>query len=274
LRFGCDPDRFLALWQAVRLTGPDATLGVAPHSLRAVTPGALTWIAGLAPGAPVHLHIAEQTAEVDEVLAATGARPVEWLLANAEVGPRWCAIHATQMTPTETAGLAATGAVAGLCPVTEANLGDGIFDGGGWKSSPIGLGSDSNVLISLSEEMRMLEYSQRLGRRGRALMADATRSTARALLDRAAAGGAQAAGRKAGAIRTGDWADLCRIDHPDLDGRRGDSVLDTWVFAGRQPMVSDLWSAGRHIVAGGRHVAADRITPRFRATMARLAEAL
>jgi formimidoylglutamate deiminase len=272
LRFGCDPERFAALYGAIRLTAPDAVLGVAPHSLRAVSPEGLAFAAGLAPAAPLHLHIAEQQAEVDEVLAATGARPVEWLLANAAVGPRWCAVHATHMTPAETAALAATGAVAGLCPITEANLGDGLFDAPGWRreGGAFGVGSDSNVLISLAEELRLLEYGQRLRDRARAVIADDDRSTGRVLWQAAAEGGAQAACRAAGRIAPGLWADLVRLDHPEVTARRGDAALDSFIFAGRAA-VADLWSAGRHIVAQGRHVARDSITPRFLATMARLA---
>jgi formimidoylglutamate deiminase len=271
LRFGCDPDRFAALWQAIRLDAPDTGLGVAPHSLRAVSPAGLALAASLAPDAPLHLHIAEQQAEVDELLAATGARPVEWLLANAAVGPRWCAVHATQMTPAETAALAATGAVAGLCPITEANLGDGIFDAPGWRRAGgrFGVGSDSNVLISLAEELRLLEYGQRLRDRARAVLAGDDRSTGRVLMEAAATGGAQAAGRAAGAIAPGLWADLLRLDHPEAEGRRGDAVLDAFVFAGL-PMVADVWSAGRHIVANGRHIARDSIATRFLAVMGRL----
>jgi formimidoylglutamate deiminase len=203
---------------------------------------------------------------------------VAWLLANQPVDARWCLIHATQMEPQETAALAATGAVAGLCPITEANLGDGIFDGlrfvaagGRW-----GVGSDSNLRISLSEELRLLEYSQRLRNRGRALLATADRSTGRVLLECAAQGGAQAAGRGAGMIRVGEWADLLALDMQavDLAGCQGDAILDAWIFAGDDRMVTDLWSAGRHIVQGGRHKAREVITSRYRRTMARLRDAL
>ncbi|MFN7596098.1 MAG: amidohydrolase family protein, partial [Cereibacter sp.] len=233
---------------------------------------------GLAPQDPLHLHIAEQVAEVTEVQAAYGARPVDWLLANHPVDARWCLIHATQMVPAETLGLAATGAVAGLCPITEANLGDGAFDalrfaaaGGRW-----GVGSDSNLRISLVEELRLLEYSQRLQHRGRALLATPDRSTGRVLLDSAVRGGAQAAGRGAGGIALGGWADLLALDMTatDLDGVQGDAILDAWIFAGDDRMVSDVWSAGRHLVSGGRHRARDAITARYRSVMARLRVAL
>jgi formimidoylglutamate deiminase len=281
LRFGNDLDAFARLWGAARegLQGAsaDTVIGVAPHSLRAVSAQGLGAVAGLAPEAPLHLHLAEQVAEVDEVLAHTGARPVEWLLANADVDARWCAIHATQMQAHETKGLAATGAVAGQCPITEANLGDGIFDGLGWQAAggAYGVGSDSNVRISLTEELRLLEYSQRLAHRGRAMLATDGASTGRSLFDTACAGGAQAAGRQAGAIRVGDFADLLRLDGTgDLGARRGDAILDTLIFAGDDRMVTDVWSAGRHIVADGRHAQRDAITARFRAVIGRLGDAI
>ena len=279
LRFGNDMEGFADLWSAARghLTAPDSVIGVAPHSLRAVSAAGLAAVVGLAPRAPVHLHLAEQVAEVDEVLAHTGARPTEWLLANAEVDARWCLIHATQMLSHEVAGLAVTGAVAGLCPITEGNLGDGIFDGPGWQAAGgrFGVGSDSNVRISLREELQLLEYSQRLAHKGRAMFGTATQSTGRVLFDGAAKGGAQAAGRQAGAIRVGDWADLVRLDDQgDLAARRGDAILDTFIFAGNDRMVTDLWSAGRHIVQGGAHVAKDQVRARFARVMARLGDAL
>ena len=281
-RFGNDADAFGALWQAAgrALSGlpPDTRLGVAPHSLRAVSRDGLTFARGLAPTAPLHLHIAEQIAEVTEVQAAYGARPVDWLLANHPVDARWCLIHATQMVPGETLGLAATGAVAGLCPITEANLGDGIFDalrfaaaGGRW-----GVGSDSNLRISLSGELRLLEYSQRLQHRGRALLATPGQSTGRVLLENAVQGGAQAAGRGAGGIAIGGWADLLALDMTatDLAGVQGDAILDAWIFAGDDRMVTEVWSAGRHLVSGGRHRAREAITARCRSVMARLRVAL
>jgi len=273
LRFGTDLERFLTLQaEAGRGMAADGVLGVAPHSLRAVSRGDLAAVAGLA--GPLHLHLAEQAAEVAEVQAAYGARPVEWLLHNADVDARWCAIHATQMEAHETMGLSASGAVAGLCPVTEANLGDGIFDGVRFAAAGgrFGVGSDSNVRISLCEELRGLEYSQRLAGRGRAMLATADRSTGRALWDGACAGGAQAAGRGGGAIAVGEWADLLVLDTsgPDMAAAEGDTLLDTFIFAGDDRMVTDLWSAGRHIVTGGRHVAREAVISRYRAAIARL----
>lgn len=280
-RFGNDTDRFSRLVEgaagAMTTLGPDAVLGLAPHSLRAVSPDALAQIAEVGLG-PLHMHLAEQEGEVSEVMSALGARPVEWLLDNAEVDARWCLIHCTQMRPHETAGLARTGAVAGLCPVTEANLGDGIFDGAGWRAAGgrFGVGSDSNLRISLSGELSALEYSQRLRDRARAVLADPGQSTGRQLLEAAATGAAQALGRGRGAIAPGEWADLVALDTEAtaLVGRNGDTALDTWIFAAGDGLVRDVWSAGRHVVRDGAHVARSRIEARFRGAMVRLGDAL
>ncbi|PLL13583.1 formimidoylglutamate deiminase [Tabrizicola sp. TH137] len=278
-RFGNDPERFAALWEGAAASVkrvPDGVTGVAPHSLRAVDRAGLRMAEEIAPGAPIHIHLAEQVAEVEEVSAAMGARPVEWLLANAAVDGRWCPIHCTQMTEGETVALARSGAVAGLCPITEANLGDGIFDGvrfaaagGHW-----GVGSDSNVRISLAEELRLFEYSQRLRNRGRAMLADGTRSTGRVLWEGCVAGGAMAAGRASGAIAEGAVADLVALEMGALHlaGREGDEILDAFVFAGNDALVAEVWSAGRHVVTGGRHVAREAVERRFRAVMAGLRE--
>lgn len=279
LRFGSSPEVYAAVLEgaARELAGlPDGLLGVAPHSLRAVGRDTLGRVAGMTQG-PIHIHIAEQVAEVAEVQAAWGARPVDWALANLPVDPRWCMIHATQMTMEETAALARTGAVAGLCPITEANLGDGIFDAPRWLAAggAFGAGTDSNVRISLAEELRLLEYSQRLGLKARAVMAD-SRSTGRFLWDGVTKGGAQAAGRSSGAIAVSQWADLLAVAAEDerLEGLQGDQMLDAFVFAGRDGLVRDLWSAGRHIVRDGRHIAREAVTRRFRTTMRRLRDAL
>lgn len=265
IRFGTDPDTYLRLHsasgKALAPLPPDHVLGAAPHSLRAVTPEALARIAAL-PG-PLHMHLAEQLAEVDEVREAYGARPVEWFLENADDPSRWCLIHVTQMTPDETTALAASGAVAGLCPITEANLGDGIFDGVRYMDAGgrIGVGSDSNLRISLAEELRQLDHSQRLRDHTRAALATREHSTGRRLFDAVCAGGAHAAGRDGGAIRDGAWADLVALDlnHVDLAGLDGDLILDTFIFAGGREMVADVWSAGRHLVQGGHHIRRDAI---------------
>ena len=275
IRFGNDPERYLRLLEeckdALSSLPADATLGVAPHSLRAVAPEDLKRAASLVPDGPVHLHLAEQIKEVEEVHAAWGARPVEWLLQNVEVDARWCLIQCTQMQPHETTELAATGAVAGLCPITESSLGDGIFDGVRWLDTggKIAIGSDSNIRISLSEELRTLDYSQRLRDHSRAALATPQHSTGRRLFDAVCAGGAQAAGRVSGAIAPGHWADLMALDaeHFDLAGHPGDMALDTWIFAGDDRMVRDVWSAGRHMVQEGRHVARDQIVQAYRAAM-------
>ena len=279
LRFGNDLDGYLTLREGaarhLAALPADCVLGQAPHSLRAVSPTSLAAMTTLK--GPIHIHVAEQVAEVDELLAHTGQRPVDWLLSHAPVDQRWCLIHATHMLPAETQALAKAGAVAGLCPITEANLGDGIFDGARYlaASGVFGIGSDSNVRISLSEEIRMLEYSQRLGLKARAVLAD-QRSVGRLVFDGMVQGGAQAAGRNTGAIMAGKWADLVALDcsGPDMAGRSGDRLLDTFAFAGDDRMVRHLWSAGRHIVQNGRHVARDTVRARFAAVMARLATVL
>jgi len=278
IRFGNDISRFERLVEsaseALKSLPADTMLGISAHSLRAVSRDGLAACIALKPGAPLHMHLAEQTGEVDEVLAAYGARPTEWLLANADVDPRWCLIHCTQMNDAETRALARTGAAAGLCPITEANLGDGIFNGTAWLEAGgvFGVGSDSNVRITLSEELRQLEYSQRLRDRSRAALATREKSAGRVLLEGAARGGAQAAGREAGAIAAGKLADLVALDttHISLEGRSRDLTLDSWIFAGDDAMVSDVWAAGRHQVREGRHIAHEAITARYRNTIQRL----
>lgn len=278
LRFGCDPGRFAVLLEDARagageLPG-DTVVGVAPHSLRAVAPEDLAEVLPLANGGPVHIHVAEQPREVEEVEAWLGARPVAWLLDNADVGPAWCAIHATHMTKAEAAGLARSGAVAGLCPITEANLGDGAFGGPAWLDAggAFGVGSDSNVRISLSEELRTLEYAQRLRDLSRGVMVPGEGHVGAFLYLAAAAGGAQALGRAAGAIEAGRLADLVALDggHPALAALEGEAVLDGLVFAAGEGVVTDLWSAGRHRVREGRHVAREGTRTRYAAALRRL----
>lgn len=273
-RFISDLDGFAKLVARGRaLTGglTDAVVGVAPHSLRAVTPEQLAAMPALAGGGPIHIHVAEQTREVEDCLAWSGARPVEWLLANAPVDPRWCLIHATHVTEAERREVVRRETVVGLCPITEANLGDGIFpaahlvaDGGRF-----GVGTDSNVQIGLAEELRMLEYSQRLSRRGRALMADAQRSTGRALFDKALRGGGQASGVEGG-LSVGRSADIVSLDagRAAFADRVGDAILDSWIFAAPTGSVASVWRAGRQVVKDGRHLARDAVEARYRQALA------
>jgi formimidoylglutamate deiminase len=281
LRFGSKIAGFAALMQRageiVRGLSPDCGLGIAPHSLRAVGPADLEALTGMLPDAPFHMHIAEQQGEVEEALAELGARPVEWLLANMPVDKRWCLIHCTHMEPRETEALARSGAVAGLCPVTEANLGDGIFDGARFLAAggSFGVGSDSNIRITVNEELRQLEYSQRLRDRARVVLAGPGRSAGRVLYDRALAGGAQALGRASGRIAPGFWADLVALGRGEglAIANQPDLPLDNWIFAG-DGAVTDVWSAGRHSVTSGRHVRRDEIAARYRQCLAGIAERL
>ncbi len=282
-RFGSDPDLFARLHaDSARLIAEapeDFAIGVAPHSLRAVPPDALAQARQICPQGPIHMHLAEQVAEVQEVVAHLGARPVEWLLDNADVTADWCLIHCTQMTDAETLALAGTGAVAGLCPITESSLGDGIFNGITYRDAGgrFGVGSDSNIHIALWEELATLDYSQRLRDRSRAAIATADRSTGRVLFDAAARAGAQAAGRASGQIAEGRLADLIAVstDNEFICNRSGDTALDSLIFTGRgRSCVTDVWSAGRHMVQNGRHVARDRITNAFLAVTAQLGQAI
>jgi len=281
-RFRTDLDHYAAILEgaeaAVRALPGDARVGIAPHSLRAVPASALAELVAWRPDAPLHMHIAEQTGEVEEVQAAYGRRPVEWLFDTHAVDARWCLIHCTHLTEDERRALATSGAVAGLCPITESSLGDGIFDGAAYlaEGGTLGVGSDSNIRIALSEELRTLEYSQRLRDRHRAVLATAERSCGRRLYDEALVGGARALGRDAGAIRQGAVADLLALDAGSvhLEGLAGDDLLDAWIFAGDDTLVRDVWSAGRHLVQGGRHVRRDAIEAGYRKAMRKLKETL
>lgn len=272
VRFGNDIDRFGRLLEGAArslsaLPG-DAVLGVAPHSLRAVAAGDIPRLAAMRSESPVHMHLAEQVAEVAEVEAHLGARPVSWLLDNLALSDRWSLIHCTQMTPGETIRLAQSGVVAGLCPLTEASLGDGVFDGVHWLEAggSVAIGSDSNIRISLPEELRQLETTQRLRDLCRAALAGPGASTGRRLMDAAAHGGAVASGRGAGRIAEGEWADLLALDttHVDLEGLSGDTLLDAFVVAGDRSMVRHVWSGGRHLVRDGRHTRREAIESAYR----------
>ncbi|MGY9035097.1 MAG: formimidoylglutamate deiminase [Rhodobacterales bacterium] len=271
-RFGNNLDQFQTLFQRVskilETSPPDTFLGLAPHSLRAVDPKDLIELVNIAEKKPIHMHLAEQVAEVDEVKEFLGARPVEWVMENLDISNQWCMIHCTQMEPHEVKMLAKTQAVAGLCPITESSLGDGIFEGANWMSNNgnIAIGSDSNVRISLSEELRTLEYSQRLRDRSRAVLANSHQSTGRRLFEGICKGGAQAAGRKTGLIKEGYLADLLALNtnHVDLERHKEDTLLDSYIFSGDDRMISDVWSAGRHLVKDGEHILRTEITRAYK----------
>lgn len=251
----------------------DAVLGQAPHSLRAVGPTDLAHLA--AKSGPIHIHIAEQTREVDDCLAWSGQRPAAWLLDHAELGPRWTLIHATHTEPSELAAIARSGVTIGLCPITEANLGDGIFDAPTFRDcgGRYGVGTDSNVEITAPGELRLLEYAQRLGRRARNVMPTTEgASTGRTLYDAALAGGAQALARPIGRLAPGARADLVLLDrtHPDLASTSGDRILDALIFSAGRAAIDTVIVAGRTLVTAGRHHARDTITSRYRQTLATL----
>lgn len=275
-RFINSVDQFEALMENCRtlLSGlPGARLGVAPHSLRAATPEELARIVPLADGGPVHIHVAEQVKEVEDCVAWSGARPVEWLLDNAPVDERWCLIHATHMTEVETRNVAGRGAVAGLCPLTEANLGDGVFNAPLFLSEGgrFGIGSDSNIRISVADELCQLEYSQRLHLKARNVIAEPSGSTARRLFDGAVEGGGAALGAPVG-LMVGGAADLVSLDVSAVPYLAGDKILDHWMFAGGvRP--DCVWVGGVKLVEDGRHVRRTAINKRFKATMQQLLEA-
>lgn len=251
----------------------DAVLGIAPHSLRAVTPEELAALLPMTAG-PVHIHIAEQTREVEACLAWSGQRPVQWLYAHAKVDARWCLVHATHVEPDEVAAMAASGVVVGLCPITEANLGDGIFPMRAFARAGgrFGVGSDSNVLIDAAEELRLLEYGQRLVARGRNVLASGEGvSSGRWLYQGALQGAAQALGVLPG-LAAGAPADLVELDdgHAALSARVGDAWLDSWIFAARRGALKSVWRAGRQVVVEGRHLRREAIAPRYARAIARV----
>jgi formimidoylglutamate deiminase len=254
---------------------PDAVVGIAPHSLRAVTPDQLRELLPLTQG-PIHIHAAEQTGEVEDCLEWSGARPVQWLLDNAPVDERWCLVHSTHIDDTEVSRLARTGAVAGLCPVTEANLGDGIFPATRFIAAGgrFGIGTDSNVSIAVNDELRQLEYSQRLRDRARNVVGGTAPSTGNTLFVGAQRGGSQALGirpQQAGLV-LGAPADFFSLNAaaPPFAERSGDSLLDSFVFAGARDAIDGVWRAGRKLVTAGRHHARDAAERAWRATLSRL----
>jgi formiminoglutamate deiminase len=275
-RFISTPDEFARLVEGsiVAVAGlTNSLVGIAPHSLRAVTEAEFTEILSLARTSPVHIHVAEQTREVEDCRAWCGKPPVAWLMENMPVDSRWCLVHATHVDEAEIRAIAASGAVVGLCPITEANLGDGVFPLRKFleHSGRIGIGSDSNVYISAAEELRLLEYAQRLVGRARNVVASTTASTGRVLFDATMTGGAQALGIKSG-LDVGSAADIMTVDagHAALACRAGDALLDSYMFAGSGGIIGDVWRGGEKLVSNGRHLRKDAIIARYKKTLGRL----
>lgn len=258
---------------------PNVLTGIAPHSPRAIDAALLADVLttdGPHPSSPIHMHVAEQTKEVDACLAWCGRRPVEWVLDEFDVDACWCLVHATHMKQVEVERLARSGAVAGLCPTTEANLGDGLFEMVQFlkHGGQFGIGSDSHISVSPVEELRWLEYGQRLKHRSRNVLAGGPeRSTGRTLYEAALAGGAQACGRKVGKLAPGCRADWVVIDSQSnlAHGREDDNLLDTWLFSGNTSLVKDVYVGGRHVVQQGVHRDAERVGSRFKRVMDDLA---
>jgi formimidoylglutamate deiminase len=282
LRFGNTVDEFWNLFEQAQknLFGmpADFQMGIAPHSLRATSPEDLKELLSAHKRGPVHMHIAEQTKEVEDIKAWLGATPVEWLLDSFHVDASWCLIHATHMSVTETTAFARSGAVAGLCPITEANLGDGPFNGPGYLNAGgvFGIGSDSNIQISVVAELCALEYSQRLRDRARNIMVVGEGSVGHTLYTGAAKGGAQALGRNAGEIAVGKLADLVGInsDAPALCALNTEQLLDGLVFVAKDNVITDVWSAGRHSVKGGAHINRPVIIANYKKAIASLLQSI
>ncbi|MUO81728.1 formimidoylglutamate deiminase [Agrobacterium vitis] len=269
-RFINDLDGFAKLLEGAKKAAsnlPGSVTGIAPHSLRAVTPEELSALQQLSFDGPIHIHVAEQVKEVEDCVAWSGQRPVQWLLDNADLTTRWCLIHATHMTDDETVRMAKSSAIAGLCPITEANLGDGTFNADVFlgQGGRFGVGSDSNILIGIADELRQLEYSQRLAHRARNVMAVPGGSTGRYLFDGAVSGGAAALMADSG-LEVGKPADVVSLNpHHDL-GLSGDQILDSFLFA-NGASVDCVWVAGTKQVEAGRHKAREWIAVRFASVM-------
>ena len=278
-RFGHRVDSYLRLVEALRAhEAADLRVGVALHSLRAVPEAAIREVLGseLTAACPIHIHVAEQLGEVQDCLAMRGARPVEWLLDHAAVDARWCLVHATHLSDGETARLGRSGAVVGLCPTTEANLGDGLFPLAAYMQAggTFGIGSDSHISISPVEELRWLEYGQRLHSHHRNVAArEHGASVAESLWRPALRGGTQASGLPIGTLYPGARADLIVLDEnsPLLAARDARSVLDSFIFAGNTPLVRDVMVGGRWVVRGFRHHDEERIAQRYRRVVQGLA---
>ncbi len=251
---------------------PGAVVGVAPHSLRAVAPAELAAVIALAGADPIHIHVAEQEKEVRDCLGWSGMRPVAWLLRHALPDARWCLVHATHIDGFERIGVARSGATVCLCPVSEANLGDGIFAAAAFLSTGglISIGTDSNVEIGVAAELRQLEYSQRLARRTRNVLADAGHSTGRFLFETAVTSGARALGIARHGLAVGASADFVTLGgHPAFAANR-DTWFDTWIFAAGNRLVDCVFVRGEKLVQAGRHRDSEASVRQFRAVLDRL----
>ena len=277
-RFYNAPSDFVDIVDTLRKASEhnaNVNTGIAAHSLRAVDAAAFNEIAthcSTLPAMPVHIHIAEQTKEVSDCLAWYGSRPVEHLFEHFPVNERWCLIHATHMTEAETRQLAKSGAVAGLCPTTEANLGDGLFNASEFThlNGLFGIGSDSHISVSHVEELRWLEYGQRLMKHTRnELAGNANQSTGRTLLEQSALGGAKACAHNGGTIAVGRRADFIVLDssHPLLCEREGDHIVDSLIFSGNQNTVRDVYVGGTKVIDHGHHAHERQIEQRFKSTL-------
>ena len=280
LRFHNNFDTFEELYNQIKVflsKNENFSLGVAAHSLRAVKNETLNKIIDLTDG-PIHIHAAEQVKEVEEITSFYKMPPVEFLIENFDINKRWCLIHCTQMSELETELLSKSGAVAGLCPVTEANLGDGIFNGFQYNERKgfYGIGTDSNINISLTEELKTFEYSQRLLNKKRAVISNQKKSTGRKLFDDCLEGGARALQINNGKIQKGFNADLISLPNADneLDGLEDDKILDYWIFASRENDVQKLWNKGKCLVENGKHLNFDNIQSNYRKTIKNLQEKL
>ncbi|MDG1438798.1 MAG: formimidoylglutamate deiminase [Emcibacteraceae bacterium] len=275
-QFGHSTDEYLKLLETLKPKNENQHLGICFHSLRAVPEDALKEVLKNNPtNGPIHIHIAEQMAEVNDSIAFSGKRPVEWLYDQADVDDRWCLIHATHLTDDEVSMMAKSGAIAGICPTTEANLGDGLFplksylDQGG----KIAIGSDSHISVSVTEELRLLEYGQRLASLGRNVAVSETQKhTGTNLYQLSLQGGAQASKFNNGAIEVGKRADIVVLDDksPLLMGSPKNSIIDRYIFNGNQNMVKDVFVMGKHVIQDYHHTKEQEILNDFKKTVERL----
>ncbi len=281
-RFGLNLEEFFKLvdeLHSIQKKEKDTTIGVAAHSLRAVKKQSLLELSRNYTNCPIHIHVAEQNKEVTEILSAWNRRPVEWLVENLELNKKWCLIHCTQMLNQEAKLLAKTGAVIGLCPITEANLGDGIFSGEKWlkEGGKFGVGTDSNIKISLFEELRTLEYSQRLKNKKRIVLKPTNHFTiGRNLIESILGGGELASGRKTGKIKTGYWADILALDlssfHYSL--LNNDEKLNYLIFSENEKIIDSVFSAGRWVVKGGNHIEKEKISSKYMETLEKISKSI